>query len=501
MNRKSLKILVLIGFLLSLAAACGKVDRVKGNYIACSREIIEISKTFDPKSVSYLERLKQKVLGIGKKHNFQDIPQLKAAYKKYIKDSDPRLLEILQKIEVTRPGKISKEIPLDTVQGIDQVLEEQDKKKAEDEKSFLIGCERGDKGRVLYFLDKGVDVNAREEKTGKTGLHYAVEGFHTEIVKILLEKGADVNARDEKTGKTGLYYAVGNFNTEIVKILLEKGADANIRTVDGLTPILLTGAGIQVLQSIDVLRHTEIIDLLLNAGANVNDQTEAGGLNILGMYLLYSPVNDTLRIAQYLLEKGADINAKTTSDLECYSLFFPAGSTLLDIMTATNNQVAINFLKKNGARHGTWAKYYLEGKAKEDFLKSQEVQVPVKQAEPGPGADRSKAETKKDLKSPSEVVIAAYMAANKGNYAEAEKYIHSGFLASIPEADRTQTLKKRWDKLTQGKKVEKIEIVGQDIQEEGATVYIKIHFKDGNKKVVKTQLIKEDGYWKIAALE
>ncbi len=438
MNRKSLTILVLVGFLLSLAAACGKVDRAKKNFMACSQEIIEISKTLDPESVSYLKQLKPKVLEIGKKHNFQDIPQLKAAYEKYIEDSEPRLLEILQKIENTRPRKISKEIPtgtLDTAQGIEQVLEEQDRIKAVDEKSFLIGCERGDKGRVLYFLDKGVDVNARDEKTGKTGLHYAVEGLYTEIVLLLLKKGAN----------------------------------PNIRSLDGLTPILLPGK-IQLLQSSDVLRHTEIIDLLLNAGANVNDRTEAEGLNVLGMYFLDSPGSDTLRIAKYLLEKGADIDAKTTNDMEWENKFIPAGSTLLDIMTAIEYKYpgVIYFLKQHGARHGTWAKYYLEGKAKEDFLKSQEVQVPVKQAEPGPVADRSEAESKKHVKSPSEVVIAAYMAGNKGNYAEAEKYIHSGFLASIPEADRTQALKKRWDKLTQDKKIKKIEILGQDIQEEGA---------------------------------
>jgi hypothetical protein len=97
-------------------------------------------------------------------------------------------------------------------------------------------------------------------------------------------------------------------------------------------------------------------------------------------------------------------------------------------------------------------------------LKSQEEQVPVKQTEPGPVADRSKAESKKDVKSPSEVIMAAYMAANKGNYAETEKCIHPGFLANIKEADRTQALKKRWDKLTWEKKIEKIEILGQDIQ-------------------------------------
>lgn len=265
-----LKVLILIGLLVS-AYNCGKIDEAQINYIECCEEIIEFSKTINPKSGSYLKQLNQKVLGIGKKHNFQGITQLKIAYKRYITDSDSRLGEILQKIENVQPGKISKEVPPGTVLGTDRGLEEQGEKKTADEKSFLISCERG---------DKGVDINARDEKTGKTGLHYAVEGFYTDIVLLLLRKGANTN----------------------------------IRSLDGLTPILLPGR-IPILQSRDVLRHTEIIDLLLGAGANVNDQTKAEGLNVLGMYFMDSPGTDTLRIAKYLLEKNAIINAKTTNDM------------------------------------------------------------------------------------------------------------------------------------------------------------------------------------------
>ncbi|MGD2087167.1 MAG: hypothetical protein PVH61_13370 [Candidatus Aminicenantes bacterium] len=472
MNRKILTILIITGFLLSLAAACGKLDKAKKSYIACSREIIEYSRTLDPKSGSYSEQLKRKVLEIGKKHNFQGIAQLKTAYKKYIKDSDPRLLEILQKTENVQPGKVAREIPSDKVPVIERVLEEQDKRKAEDEKSFLIGCERGDTGRVLYFLDKGVDINVRDEKTGKTGLHYAVEGFYTEIVLLLLKKGAN----------------------------------PNIRSLDGLPPILLPGK-IPVLKSRDVLKHTEIMDLLLNAGGNVNDQTEAEGLNVLGMYFLNSPGSDTLRIAKYLLEKGADINARTTNDMEWENKFIPAGSTLLDIMTAIDysHPGALYFLKKQGSKHGTWAKYYLEGVDKKDLIDSIESkEKPVKKpVEPVAAKEKPKSESGKAEKSPSELVIAAYMAANKGEYSETLEYIHTEVSFAIMSSGGMHKLKELWDKATRNGNIKRIEILSQEIRGEGAEVFFKILFKDGQKKVIKEKLLKDygDGGWKLAGAD
>jgi len=52
----------------------------------------------------------------------------------------------------------------------------------------------GDLAGVQAELDKGVDVNAKDE-SGKTPLHQATFNGHKEVVELLIAKGADVNAK------------------------------------------------------------------------------------------------------------------------------------------------------------------------------------------------------------------------------------------------------------------------------------------------------------------
>ena len=64
----------------------------------------------------------------------------------------------------------------------------------------------GDLAGVQAELDKGVDVNAKDD-TGMTPLHYVAVGGHNEIIELLISSGADVNAKD-KYGETSLDVAV-----------------------------------------------------------------------------------------------------------------------------------------------------------------------------------------------------------------------------------------------------------------------------------------------------
>ena len=62
-----------------------------------------------------------------------------------------------------------------------------------------IMCSKGDIWFVKRHLDKGSDVNAKDED-GMTPLHYAVEGGYNEIVELLIAEGADVNANSDNGG-------------------------------------------------------------------------------------------------------------------------------------------------------------------------------------------------------------------------------------------------------------------------------------------------------------
>ncbi|HEV2393733.1 MAG TPA: ankyrin repeat domain-containing protein [Verrucomicrobiae bacterium] len=87
---------------------------------------------------------------------------------------------------------------------------------------------------VKALLAKGANPNlAMTTTTGETGgitpLMTAVMGGRVETVKLLLAKGADVNARDEK-GLTAADYAKAQPNPDILKLLQEMGAPAVTET-------------------------------------------------------------------------------------------------------------------------------------------------------------------------------------------------------------------------------------------------------------------------------
>ena len=99
---------------------------------------------------------------------------------------------------------------------------------------------------------------------------------------------------------------------------------------------------------------------------------------------------------------------------------------------------------------------------------------------------------------PSEVVIAAYMAANQEKYAEAEKYLSSEAKTAIQEAtELAGGIKDVWDTKTRNATIDGIEITQQDVRGETATIAIIIHFKDGSISNQHESLIKEGGQWKM----
>ena len=73
------------------------------------------------------------------------------------------------------------------------------------------------------LLDKGANVNAKENKDGQTPLHRAATRGHANIVEILLARGADTNAKDHR-GRTALDLAEDRGRTEVANLLRQHGA-------------------------------------------------------------------------------------------------------------------------------------------------------------------------------------------------------------------------------------------------------------------------------------
>jgi ankyrin repeat protein len=200
-------------------------------------------------------------------------------------------------------------------------------------------AEDGNIEAVKQHLAAGTDVNAKDDQFGGTPLHIAALDGHKEIVELLITKDADVNAKNghgetpldwaegetadllhKHGGKTGeeleadepvakvakpesptnsrsipLVLAAESGSIESVKLHIAAGTDLNINY-----------GGSNALYEAVLEGRNEIVELLIEAGANVNLKH-----GIHGDTPLYpAAIKGRKKICELLIAKGADVNAK-----------------------------------------------------------------------------------------------------------------------------------------------------------------------------------------------
>ena len=161
--------------------------------------------------------------------------------------------------------------------------------------TLIASAERGDVPVVKKLLREGASVAARDGR-GRTALLAAAHGNQVEAARLLIAAGADVNAKDAIEDSPFLYAGAEGRN-EILKLTLAAGADLKSTNRYGGTAlipaahhghvetvkILLATAidkdhvnrlGWTALLEAVILgdggpAHTEIVRLLVTAGANV----------------------------------------------------------------------------------------------------------------------------------------------------------------------------------------------------------------------------------------
>ena len=110
-----------------------------------------------------------------------------------------------------------------------------------DEKSIPDGLRREMEQWELHFKVQEGNLRAVKElvaqgrpldaydASDRTPLHYAADGDHLNIAKLLLKAGADVNAiKESNSGDTPLAFAVAASSFDMVKLLIDHGANPNI---------------------------------------------------------------------------------------------------------------------------------------------------------------------------------------------------------------------------------------------------------------------------------
>ena len=71
---------------------------------------------------------------------------------------------------------------------------------------FWEAARTGNIEAVKQHLAAGTDVNAKEDRYGKTPLRFAAQKGHNEVAELLIANSADVNAK-ERRGGTPLHSA------------------------------------------------------------------------------------------------------------------------------------------------------------------------------------------------------------------------------------------------------------------------------------------------------
>ena len=122
-----------------------------------------------------------------------------------------------------------------------------------------------------------------------TALHLAAHEGYPDIISILLENGADVNF-PTINNRTALFIACLKRHTESVRILVQHGCDLNLQSMENdefKTPLM---------KAIE-RGEDEIVEILIDAGANVNLQDKFG-MSALMMAAYYARTHAIRRLIQ-----------------------------------------------------------------------------------------------------------------------------------------------------------------------------------------------------------
>ena len=193
-----------------------------------------------------------------------------------------------------------------------------------------IPAERGYERAVAKFLESGAAIEAEDHLMGHTALQVSAMSGNIAIVRRLLQEGAKINSRGS-TDSSPLMMAAQHGRTDVVELLLNEGAGKDATSVhedsrqDALA-LALDG------------KHTATARVLLERGAHANaisDQTS-------GERLIHTVAKNSgwgyIPNLTLLLEKGADLEAKTTD-----------GQTPLVLGIQADNTETVEYLLEQGA--------------------------------------------------------------------------------------------------------------------------------------------------------
>lgn len=138
----------------------------------------------------------------------------------------------------------------------------------------------------------------------ETPLHSACRNRSIKALRIILKRGGERFLESRSRGYTPLHVAIWHGRSDVVILLVDRGASIRVQCEHyAMLPIHLAAACME--EDVNESNYREIVKLLLQAGANVNEKSE---------YCLYTPLffavqNRKHAMAKLLLERGASIRS------------------------------------------------------------------------------------------------------------------------------------------------------------------------------------------------
>ena len=123
---------------------------------------------------------------------------------------------------------------------------------------------------IVWLVEQGLDVDAADTYDRSPLWERASLGRDAQI-PLLLSLGADIE-RADRYGNTPLHAAAGNQRAAAVRVLLAHGADPRRLNDRGANPLVY---GLRRTQNIGIPAMAEVARLLLDAGAEANDEARA----------------------------------------------------------------------------------------------------------------------------------------------------------------------------------------------------------------------------------
>ncbi|XP_041671283.1 ankyrin repeat domain-containing protein 61-like [Cheilinus undulatus] len=169
---------------------------------------------------------------------------------------------------------------------------------------------------LRLLCEHSVNINAEVEGGHQTALHLSVRYAALPAVQILSSYGANINAVDS-SGMTPLHMAAGMLHKDLIASLIKEGADVNMGVKhSGNTPLHLATVAMAMKTSKTLEEDISCLSELLKQGAEVDSVNKAG----------FTPLHEVCsmgskELVDLLLEHGANINKLSKSGENCLFLF------------------------------------------------------------------------------------------------------------------------------------------------------------------------------------